>query len=934
MKLKLSVTYLLAFLFFQTKAQQILSVDASKVNRELRSEHLKMGNSGPKGRELLLNNWYMTIGGKPTVPVMGEVHFSRYPRQQWEDIILKMKANGITIIASYVLWIHHEEIEGQFDWSGNKDLRYFTKLCQKNGMLFYPRLGPWCHAEVRNGATPDWILEKKYLTDRSNDPVYQHYVDRLYGQIGQQLKGLYYKDGGPIVGVQLENEYRKGKSGEAHILWLKQTALKHGIDVPLYTVTGWDNASVPANGEVIPLYGGYPEAPWASTLDQAKSNVAFEMEERRDDDNIGNEMGTKKEANGVDFSKYPFFTCELGVGNQITYHRRPILNPIDGLSIATAKIASGSNLPGYYVFAGGTNPIGLLSTLEENQDETGYWNEYPDLSYDFQAAIRETGEIAPSYHQVKKLHYFLKNFGDVLAPSLPVIGQVQSKTTNLQYAVRTGKAGSFLFGLNYYRHFQKEKLSNVQFSVQLKDQTLVFPSQGITIPDSAIFIWPIKMNFNGLSVNYATATLLGKIQQKERTDWILFQQKGIAPELSLDAQNITQIDANQAKVVLKNGAYVINNLKVGLNGTSIQITTKDGIQERVVILSPEEANQIWQLEEQGRTHWFISEANLYVQEGKLKVFSNKTNPKITVLSEGSELLLPKKSDNKFTEYQLSTKAVTYETEIKNRSVLANSECIKVSVDAITSKNELWHKAYIKEFSLTNPAAIKSAQLICFTEIAGKIILNKTTVNQELKTGMINYLDVTGYVKKGNNDLLIDFPFEAGTKGFLLKLVIEYVTTDKVEFNSDGSWSTLDRYVLPTLLSPMKGLKPVELLAKKEKNPLVDKEISNTYTVQVKGENDPNLSALYLKMNYIGDKARCRVNYRLIADDFNNGTAMAIDLYKMGDQFEIQPLQMELSPLKPNYKIRFEQEPAKDDLHKTAIKQLVLVPEYQWTIGLN
>ncbi|MFY7890540.1 MAG: hypothetical protein ACOVOW_16615 [Spirosomataceae bacterium] len=200
--------------------------------------------------------------------------------------------------------------------------------------------------------------------------------------------------------------------------------------------------------------------------------------------------------------------------------------------------------------------------------------------------------------------------------------------------------------------------------------------------------------------------------------------------------------------------------------------------------------------------------------------------------------------------------------------------------------------------------------------------------------MVNYLDVTGYVKKGNNDLLIDFPFEAGTKGFLLKLVIEYVNTDKVEFNSDGSWSTLDRYVLPTLLSPMKGLKPVELLAKKENNPLVDKEISNIYTVQVKGENDPNLSALYLKMNYMGDKARCRVNYRLIADDFNNGTAMAIDLYKMGDQFEVQPLQMELSPLKPNYKIRFEQEPAKDDLHKTAIKQLVLVPEYQWTIGLN
>jgi len=186
-------------------AQNIYTLDASKPNPEIKNGQLKMGNPGPEGHELQVNSWYLTLAGKPFVPVMGEMHYSRYPREQWEDALLKMKANGINIIATYVFWIHHEELEGQFDWNGDKDLRAFVQLCHKLGLWVYPRIGPWCHGEVRNGGLPDWLLEKKYMKDRSNDPVYQAYVDRLYGEIAKQLNGLLYKDGGPVVGIQLEN---------------------------------------------------------------------------------------------------------------------------------------------------------------------------------------------------------------------------------------------------------------------------------------------------------------------------------------------------------------------------------------------------------------------------------------------------------------------------------------------------------------------------------------------------------------------------------------------------------------------------------------------------------------------------------------------------------------------------------------------------------
>ena len=464
--MKRTIFLIVLFAWVQMIFGQTYIIDANIPSHKIKSGHLKMGDPGPAGKEIKVNNRYLTLADNPIIPVMGEFHFSRYPKEQWEDVILKMKANGINIIACYVFWIHHEEIEGQFDWSGNKDLRSFIKLCQKHNIWAYPRIGPWCHGEVRNGGTPDWILKKKFLRNRSNHPVYQTYVDRLYGEIAKQLKGLLYKDGGPVVGIQFENEYWRGKSGESHILWLKQTALKYGLDVPMYTVTGWRGASVPKD-EVIPLWGGYPAEPWATHTNKIETNASFSFETPMNDETIGSDLAEKYGSYLVDYTRYPYFTCELGIGNQLSEHRRPIISRFDGLAIATIKTGSGSNLPGYYVFAGGINSVGVYTTLEENQDEVGAWNQYPDISYDFQAAIRETGEIAPSYQQVKKLHYFLNEFGSQLAPMLPVIPKDIDAKQSMQYAVRTDRNSAFVFGLNYYRGIQKTVQKNIQFEINL-----------------------------------------------------------------------------------------------------------------------------------------------------------------------------------------------------------------------------------------------------------------------------------------------------------------------------------------------------------------------------------------------------------------------------------------------------------------------------------
>ena len=133
------------------------------------------------------------------------------------------------------------------------------ELCGELGLKAVVRCGPWCHGEVRNGGQPDWLLKKGWKL-RTDDMNYLAKTRILYGQIAAQLKGLLWKDGGPVIGIQFENEYW----GPAqHLLTLKQIAREAGLDVPLYTRTGWPLLSTPMPfGEIVPLYGVYAEGFW------------------------------------------------------------------------------------------------------------------------------------------------------------------------------------------------------------------------------------------------------------------------------------------------------------------------------------------------------------------------------------------------------------------------------------------------------------------------------------------------------------------------------------------------------------------------------------------------------------------------------------------------------------------------------------------------
>ena len=152
------------------------------------------------------------LNGKPFIVKAAEMHYPRIPRAYWDHRIKMAKALGMNTICIYIFWNIHEQHEGQFDFSDNNDVAAFCKLAQKNGMYVIVRPGPYVCAEWEMGGLPWWLLKKKDIRLREQDPYFMERVKIFEEKVGEQLAGLTIQKGGPIIMVQVENEY--GSYGE------------------------------------------------------------------------------------------------------------------------------------------------------------------------------------------------------------------------------------------------------------------------------------------------------------------------------------------------------------------------------------------------------------------------------------------------------------------------------------------------------------------------------------------------------------------------------------------------------------------------------------------------------------------------------------------------------------------------------------------------
>ncbi len=544
----------------------------------------KLGGSNPNGDVIGFTNASMTFNDEPWIPVSGEFHYSRYPASGWAEEMAKMKAYGVDIISTYVFWNHHEEAEGAFDWSGNRDLGRFIRLCAEAGLYAIVRVGPFVHGEARNGGLPDWLYGRPFAV-RSNDERYLELARRLYREIGRQLEGLFFRDGGPIIGVQVENElmhagapwetapwFREeyvptGSDGAEHLLALKRIAIEEGLSAPVFTCTAWGGSPVP-EGEMLPVHGGYAFWPWRVTEDKPAQEPTGEFLFRD-----YKKAGRRDEwfDPSYDPSALPFACGEIGAGAQTWHRHRFIMTPECAEAMALVKLAGGCSLLGYYMYHGGSNPAG-----------GSFMNErvVPRISYDFQAPIGEYGQVRESCRRLARLHLFLRHFGKRLAGMRTILpkgaaGLVPADTSTVRIAARAAGGSGFLFLNNFQDHAEMEDRENFSVTLNSPQATIRIPfAGGITLRKGSCAMMPFNLDVSGVRLVHSTAQPLAHLEANGEANYFFFSREGIPAEYLLDSSGIGSVECPDGAVMETNG-HVYMGPTPGLGGV-FRVTTRSG----------------------------------------------------------------------------------------------------------------------------------------------------------------------------------------------------------------------------------------------------------------------------------------------------------------------------------------------------------------------
>jgi len=656
-----------------------LTIDARTVPEAPAPLAFPVGGRSPAGHVFGANSRYLTLDGQPWFPVMGEFHYSRYPAAEWEPELLKMKAGGINVVATYVFWIHHEETEGKFDWSGRRDLRRFVELCGRHGLNVWVRIGPWCHGEARNGGFPDWLLQLG--PTRTNSPAYLERVQRYFGEIGRQLHELYWQDGGPIVGVQLENEYHPATGGLEHMRKLRELAQAAGIVAPFLTATGWDRAVVPP-ADFLPVFGGYTDNFWSTSRGELPPSQHFFFTAIRAEDNVMGDLTPKNAGYQSKYDNYPFLTAEMGGGMSTAYHRRPVMFAADSTAAALVKLGDGIAGLGYYMYHGGTNPDSLRPLQETQAGWNGY-NDMEEKSYDFQAPLGEFGQVNPTFRTMRVLHLFLADFGRDLAPMSACFPTLLPKNrddlTTPRAAARSDGRRAFVFINNYQRTVPLPDQRDLQVTLQLATGTVQIPRRPITIPTGVYTHWPVHLDLGGVPLEYATAELVCRLA--EPATFVFSAWPGLTPEFAFPAS--ATIAAPGARIVREGDQAYVDGLQPG-PGVAIRITLPGSRRVQLVVLTREQALNLSKAMLAGRERLILSPADVYFNSDGIHLSSRDAGnlqagvyPALGRIPAGFR---DAGADGVFQTYASTTKFATTPVivNVESVKVAAPSEPVKVS----------------------------------------------------------------------------------------------------------------------------------------------------------------------------------------------------------------------------------------------------------------
>ena len=306
------------------------------------------------------------LDGKPLQIIAGEMHYPRIPRADWRQRLRMARAMGLNTVSAYVFWDVHEPRPGVFDFSGNADVAEFVREAQQEGLWVVLRPGPYVCAEWEFGGYPSWLLKAPAVRVRDDNPAFMAAVTRYFDALGKQLAPLQVTHGGPILMVQVENEYGSYGSDKVYLGKLRDAIRHAGFDVPLYTADGRDEVPAGSVAGALPeLTGGY----------------------------IGNAARLVRSYHPAGGG--PTFLAEFYPGWLDHWGEPHERRPAAAVATAVDSVLSAGASISIYMFHGGTN-WGFM-----NGANFGDHYQPQPTSYDYDAPLDESGRPTPKYFALR-----------------------------------------------------------------------------------------------------------------------------------------------------------------------------------------------------------------------------------------------------------------------------------------------------------------------------------------------------------------------------------------------------------------------------------------------------------------------------------------------------------------------------------------------------
>ncbi|WP_163100144.1 beta-galactosidase [Peribacillus alkalitolerans] len=494
------------------------------------------------------------------------IHYFRLPRAEWSEVLDKAKAGGCNTIETYIPWNFHEMNEGEWDFSGDKDLAHFFQLCADKGLYVIARPGPYICAEWDFGGFPWWLSTKKGIQYRSADPIFLQYVDKFFDQVIPIIHRFQFTKSGTVIMVQVENEFQAfGKPDKQYMEYLRDGLMERGIDVPFVT-----------------CYGGVDGAVEFHNFWSHAKNAAKILDER--------------------FADQPKGVMEFWIGwfEHWGGNKANQKTPEQLERECYQLLSNGFTAINYYMYFGGTN-------FDHWGGRTGGEQIFSTTSYDYDVAINEYLQPTRKYEVLKRFHSFTKWLEPIFT-NAEQKGIELKLPSDLKSQRVVSPHGEVIF-IENTRH------ERVQSQVLLDGETVPF-----TIEANAVL--PIVRHVS-LGNSILIATLTGQTKGFDTDKAVIYHEEGQRTflKLQLDRKAEVQCPLPNRFEICEDG-MVKFHLFHGSQPQTVQLSFEDGFSYSIEVVSRKSLEKaVPHLEKRSPNHplhWEAADEKLCFLSGNVK----------------------------------------------------------------------------------------------------------------------------------------------------------------------------------------------------------------------------------------------------------------------------------------------------------------------------